>query len=115
MERSEVFVSEADRKNEGTTDVLRDRRVQAIGGLVERNVGGKTFLLTSDSQLHVLDNVSAATLWEAIRDAGPEGITASEMADLLVKSFVVDHRQAREDVDSFLDHLVREAVIREAQ
>ena len=26
-----------------------DRRVQMIDGLVERNVGGKTFLLTSNS------------------------------------------------------------------
>ena len=90
-----------------------DRRVQMIDGLVERNVGGKTFLLTSNSQLHVLDNPSAASLWEAIREAGASGITASDLAARLVNSYVVDHRQAREDVDAFIDHLLGESVIRE--
>ena len=80
---------------------------------MERNVGGKTFVLTPNSHLHVLDNPSASHLWIAIRDAGEVGVDLGSLVESLVKGFQVDHGQARKDVSGFLDHLVNEEVIEE--
>ena len=82
------------------------RTVRSAEGLLERNVGGQTFVLTPDSQLHILENATARHLWACISEAGDGGISESDLVASLIEKFEVDHAIASTDVSSYLDHLL---------
>ena len=87
------------------------RRVRVAEGLIERNVGGQTFVLTPDSQLHILENATARHLWSHLCDAAEGGITDDELAASLIQRFDVEREAAISDVTGYLDHLLQVDVI----
>ncbi len=87
------------------------RHVRVAEGLIERNVGGQTFVLTPDSQLHILENDTARHLWAHLCDAAEQGITAADLATSLIEKFDVEREAAISDVGDYLDHLLKVDVI----
>ena len=87
------------------------RRVRGAEGLIERNVGGQTFVLTPDSQLHILENDTARHLWTRLQEAGEQGLSEEELVDSLIQKFEVEPETAIADVSVYLDHLLKVDVV----
>ncbi|MGM0574454.1 MAG: PqqD family protein [Myxococcota bacterium] len=86
-------------------------RLRAAGSPVERQVGDKVFVLTPDSRMHVLDNVTAVFLWRCIRDAGEAGVTAATLSRALARDFEVDEERAGGDARAFAEELLAVGVV----
>ena len=89
------------------------RRISLLGDCVHRRVGGQVFIVMPDSSMHILENQSAVTLWEALESNRPEGMTRAQMTKTLCTRFQVDKARAAGDVDSFVEHLIRLGVVGE--
>ena len=72
-------ISQSPKDSSASPGAIPDRRVRVAEGLIERNVGGQTFVLTPNSQLHILENPTARHLWSLVYDAGDVGITDAEL------------------------------------
>jgi hypothetical protein len=76
-----------------------------LSDVIAREVGEKVFIIRGDGSLHILENASAVGLWRALRRSPEAGLTASALADELVRGFVVDRETALGDVERFLTEL----------
>ena len=82
------------------------RRVALRQGFTTRKVGDKIFVLSQESQMHILENRAACFLWERLEAAGSEGLTLSSLSTALCDRFDVNQAVAQSDTLAFVERLV---------
>lgn len=83
--------------------VLHLRRVELHWVAVD----GEVVILDGGDELYLGTNGSGALLWKALA----EGTTRERMIALLVDAFSVGAERAREDVNSFVEELLRRSLL----
>lgn len=74
-----------------------------------RRVGVKVFVLSPKGDMHILENASAAALWDILWER--KFVTAVDLTSELVTRFVVEESSARSDVEEFLKILEKLEVV----
>jgi hypothetical protein len=80
-------------------------------GFTSRSVGEKTFILSRDSTMHVLENATAVFLWNRLQDADEKGVDAESLGRAMECIFQVGKADAAADAGRFLAELAEMSVV----